>query len=214
MPGSKLIALGTRPSDDAHWFSKLLRTTSYSQVHGAGKADRPFLLKTIRKANPSLDHLPSLKARILEEREDARLDPDALASFKALRLNMGVSDVDRAVLLDAAAWVRASGLPRRDGSGEFVVGIDLGGIAAMSAAAAYWRTGQLDAFAVFPELPGLAQRGIADGVGGLYQKMADRGELIQEGHRVSDIPTLLVQILARWGKPAAIVCDRWREAEL
>ena len=155
-----------------------------------------------------------MKARILEERDDARLDPDALASFKALRLNMGVSDVDRAVVLDAEAWVRAEGLPRRDGSGEFVVGIDLGGNAAMSAAAAYWRTGQLDAFAVFPELPGLAQRGIADGVGRLYQKMADRGELIQAGQRVSDIPTLLVQILARWGRPAAIVCDRWREAEL
>ena len=66
--------------------------------------------------------------------KDARLDPDALASFKALRLNMGVSDVDRAVLLDAEAWVRAEGLPRRDGSGEFVVGIDLGGNAAMNAA--------------------------------------------------------------------------------
>ena len=68
------------------------------------------MLKTIRKANPSLDHLPSLKARILEEREEARHDPDALASFKALRLNMRVSDVDRAVLLvNAALGVPAVG---------------------------------------------------------------------------------------------------------
>ena len=84
----------------------------------------------------------------------------------------------------------------------------------MSAAAAYVRDGTLEAVACFPELPSLAERGLADGVGGLYQQMADRGELFQAGRRVSDIPALLRECLERWGRPMAIACDRWRLAEL
>lgn len=44
--------------------------------------------------------------------------------------------------------------------------------------------------------------------------MHRRGELIVAGQRVSDIPTLLRTAMERWGRPSAIVCDRWREAEL
>ena len=43
-----------------------------------------FREATIRKANPSWAHLPSLRARIKQEAREARIDPDALASFKAL----------------------------------------------------------------------------------------------------------------------------------
>ena len=34
------------------------------------------------------------------------------------------------------------------------------------------------------------------------------------GRHVSDVRRLLSEALGRWGRPAAIVCDRWREAEL
>ena len=44
--------------------------------------------------------------------------------------------------------------------------------------------------------------------------MADRGELIQAGRRVSDVGELLREALRRWGRPVAIVSDRWRAAEL
>ena len=213
VPGSRLIALGTRASDEQHWFSRALVSAPYSQIHAAPDDAPPFWLRTIRRANPSVDHLPSLKARILAEIVDARRDPDALASFKALRLNMGVADTDRQVLIDSAAWSDAEALEGRR-SGPYVLGVDLGQNAAMSAAAAYWRGGDLEAVAVFPELPGLAERGLADGVGGLYQRMAERGELLQAGRRVSDIPSLLAVVLERWGRPAAVICDRWREAEL
>lgn len=53
-----------------------------------------------------------------------------------------------------------------------------------------------------------------DGVGRAYIDMQRRGELILAGQRVSDIPSLLMTALNRWGKPSVIVCDRWREAEL
>ena len=39
-------------------------------------------------------------------------------------------------------------------------------------------SGALDCFAVLPEQPSLAERGLADGVGNRYQLMAARGELI------------------------------------
>ena len=134
--------------------------------------------------------------------------------FGRLRLNQGTDDVSHSVLVDAGAWVRAQALPEPERRGGYVLGLDLGTSAAMSGAAAYFRDGRLEAVAMFPELPGLAERGLVDGVGNLYQRMADRGELVQAGRRVSSVPALLSEALARWGRPQAVVCDRWREAEL
>lgn len=214
VPGSKLIALGTRAADDGHWFSRLLRTAAYRQVHSARPSDPPFRVRTIRRANPSFDHLPSLRARIRAEAADAKIDPDALASYKALRLNQGVSDVARSVLLDGDTWMRAEGAGWLGRGGPYVLGLDLGQNQAMSAAAGYWRGGLLDAVAVFPERPSLEARGLTDGCGRLYVHMRDRGELVQGGGRVADIGALLDTVLDRWGRPVAIVIDRWREAEL
>ena len=85
----------------------------------------------------------------------------------------------------------------------------------MSAASAYWpATGAVDCFAVFPEQPSLAERGLADGCGSLYVEMAKRNELLQAGGRVTDVGALLCEARERWGIPAAIVSDRWREGEL
>ena len=215
VPGSKLIALGTRPADETHWFARMLKAAEYSQVHAARPGDPPFQLRTVRRANPSVDHLPSLKARIRAEMVDARIDPDSMAAYRALRLNEGVSDVQRSVLLDVESWKRAMELPPPEvRSAEFVLGLDLGTSAAMSAAAAYFRSGELEAVAVLPALPALRSKGLSDGVGNLYVKMADRGELVQAGRRVASIPALLDEVLERWGSPAAIITDRWREAEL
>ena len=214
MAGSRLIALGTRPADSEHWFARLLASAPYAQVHAAPEAAPPFQARTWRRANPSLGHLPSLLAQLRTEAVDAKRDPDALASFRALRLNQGTADVARSVLLDSDRWTEAEALGAPEPSGSYVLGIDLGTSAAMSAAAAYWRSGRLDCFACFPEVPGLAERGLADGVGGRYQRMAERGELLVAGARVSDIVAMLREALARWGAPAAVVCDRWREAEL
>ena len=214
VPDSRLIALGTRPADDGHWFARLLGgVADYSQVHAARPEDPPFWRRTWRRANPSLDHLPSLLGKLIEEAADAKRDPDALASFRALRLNQGTDDTSRAVLIDAGIW-SALDAPGGDDRGGHVLGVDLGTSAAMSAVAGYWPSGRLEAVACFPETPSLAERGLADGVGDLYQRMARRGELIVAGRRVSDIEGLLGEALDRWGRPVALVCDRWREAEL
>ena len=193
----------------------MLVAAPYSQVHAARPDDPPFWLRTLRRANPSFDHLPSLAARIHSEIVDAKTDPGRVGFVQGPEVEPGRSDVVRSVLVDAAAWQRACELDRPGSrSPSYVLGIDLGTNAAMSAAAGFFRSGHLEAFGVFPELPGLRERGLADGVGLLYQRMADRDELLQAGRRVSDVRALLVEVLERWGRPQAIVLDRRREAEL
>ncbi len=166
IPGSRFVALGTRPADPGHWFAKMLDGgAGYSQCHAAAPDDPPFQRRTWKKANPSLAHMPDLLDAILDEARKARHDPGLLAAFRALRLNQRTSDVEAATLLDAGLWVRIEGEAER--SGPRVFGVDLGTSAAQSAVAAYWPgTGRLESVAAFPCEPSLAERGLRDGVGG------------------------------------------------
>ena len=214
VPRSKLIGLGTRPADPEHWFAKMLAgRAAYSQCHAAREKDPPFRLATWRKANPSLDHLPSLLVELRDEAADAKSDPSLLAGFKALRLNMGVSDTLQATLLDADTWERIEADAPREG--RPVWGLDLGTTAAMSAVAAYWPdSGRLECLTAFPAEPELAERGLRDGVGRLYVEAWKRGELIQCGGAATDIAELVREARDRFGAPAALAADRWREGEL
>ena len=214
IPGSKALWVGTRPSSPDHPFERALQGgLGYSQVHAAGQSP-PFQRRTWKRANPGLDLQPDLLIALKQEAGRAKRDPQQLASFKALRLNMGVADSVEALVLDSGVWESietSTPLP----VGPYVLGLDLGQNAAMSAAAAYWPTSAyLDSFAVFPENPSLPERGQSDGVGSLYERCEERGELILAGERVSDVRALLNEVLERWGTPVAIVCDSWRRAEL
>ena len=216
VPDSRFIALGTRPADPDHWFARALAGgAGYAQCHAAAPDDPPFQKRTWRKANPSLAHMPDLLAAIRDEAGRAKRDASLLPSFRALRLNLGVADVDVQMLISASSWARceADELPPREG--PYVVGMDLGDGTSMSAAAAYWpRTGRLEALAAFPANPSLAERGLSDGVGRLYQDMSARGELLVTPGRAVDVELLLQETLSRWGRPGAVVADRYRESDL
>ena len=81
--------------------------------------------------------------------------------------------------------------------------------------AAYWpATGALTCLSAFPAEPSLAERGLRDGVGGLYAECARRGELLTLGQRSVDIPALMAAAMDRFGRPSRVVAERWREAEL
>ena len=142
-PGSRLIALGTLPSDGLHWFSQMFRDAPYAQLHAAPKDAPLYRAKTWALANPSMKHLPSLKAEIKTLAEAAKRDGVMLQSFKSLRLNMGLPDVVSGVLLEADVWEGIEGEAERDG--DYVLGLDLGGSTAQSAACAYYpaENGQL-----------------------------------------------------------------------
>ena len=213
-PHSQFVALGTRPADTEHWFSKMLAgSADYAQTHAARPDDPPFRKRTWAKANPSLDHMPDLLVAIENEARQARQDPALLASFQALRLNLGTEDAAVSTLLDAGLWQAIEGAAEMDGPA--VWGIDLGTSAAQSAVACYHaQTGALACLAAFPAEPTLAERGLRDGVGGLYAECARRGELLTLGRHTVDVTALLQAALDRFGRPSRIVADRWREGDL
>ena len=212
---SKALWVGTRPDRSDSPFQRLLDgLAGYSQSHAAAKTDKPFWRKTWLKANPSLNHLPALEKAIRLDAKRAKVDPSALASFKALRLNMGVSDTIENTLLSSELWETIE-VERAQAAGPYVLGLDLGQSSAMSAAAGYWpENGSLASFAVFPQDPDLDKRGLQDGVGSLYRECFRRGHLIQRGMKISDIAGLLEEVLIRWGPPSVIVTDTWRKSEL
>ena len=213
-PRCLFLALGTRPGSETHWFAKMLDGgADYAQNHAAKRAAPPFQVRTWRRANPSLPYMPDLEAAIRAEAGRARRDDALLPAFQSLRLNQGVSDVYRAVLLSADVWRRIEGPAEQ--SGRSFWGVDLGTSAAQSAVSAYWpETGRLECLAAFPNFPGLPERGRSDGVADLYVECARRGELIQTGGAAVDISELLSEAAARFGRPYGIAADRWREAEL
>ena len=131
-----------------------------------------------------------------------------------------MSDVTQSTLLDAETWKRIEGTA--ESRGKFVLGVDLGTSAAMSAAVGYWlETGALRAFAVFPKLPDLRWRILRDGVGKLYQDMTRRGELMQAmaaclGHwRATAWPAGSVgpSVPNRGGPLAASGVSNWRGSD-
>ena len=212
--GGRLIALGTRPSDETHWFAQMLAGgADYQQTHAA-RLDAPlFQRRTWLTANPSLKAMPDLLRTIRRESRTARLDPAMLASFKALRLNMGTSDVVRQLLLEVELWKSIEG--QADASGKCYWGVDLGSTAAQSAIACYYpATGRLEALAAFPTEPDLATRGIRDAVGRLYSECYKRGELITTGGMAVDVGELLEAALDLFGAPSGLASDKWREGEL
>ena len=104
VPGSKLIALGTRPAAPEHWFARMLAGgAGYAQSHAARRDDPPFRLRTWRRANPSLDHLPSLLAELREEAAEARQD----AGTEAGAVRTYSKAVVRALLLKPIAGDKA-----------------------------------------------------------------------------------------------------------
>ena len=213
-PGSRLIALGTRPSDETHFFAKMLDDgADYAQTHAASTTAPKYQRRTWNQANPSLAAMPDLLKTIRREAVAAKQDPAILAAFEALRLNLGTSDTVRQMLLDVEVWRGIEGNAAKEGRCYW--GVDLGTSAAQSAVASYWPdSGRLEVLAAFPTEPGLHVRGAQDGVADLYARCFKRGELIQTGGAAVSVSALVTEAQERFGQPSGIASDRWREAEL
>ena len=105
--------------------------------------------------------------------------------------------------------------PAREG-GCFL-GLDLGGSVSMTAAVAYWpMTGRVECYGAFPAIPDLRQRGEADGVGGLYVRMAKAGELVSYPGRVTPVRDFLdfLETVLSGERIIALGCDRYRKEEM
>ena len=210
----RIFAIGTRPPTEHHPFARWLRSADFAAVYAADDDCDPLDWRSFLAANPSWRAFPQLRTQIKSEIELAKRDPAMLAPLRALRLNLGTEDTSAAVLLSAESW-RACEDGVSERTGPSCWGIDLGSGNAMSAIASYWPASKrLETVAAFPSEPSLHQRATEDGVAGLYERMHERGELLTLGQRVTDIGSLLTVGLERFGRPAVIACDRWREKEL
>ena len=115
-PECKVLAIGTKPYSETHWFSRMLHGgADYSQVHMAREGDKIHLKSTWKRANPSLSIMPDLENAIRREAKLATQDASMLPGFKALRLNLGTADTEQATLLDAGTrklttWICRGGL--------------------------------------------------------------------------------------------------------
>ena len=97
-----------------------------------------------------------------------------------------------------------------------IVALDLGSNRSWCAALALYRNGRVEARAVAPGIPGLASQEERDNVPrGTYQKLANQGVLIQAaGLRVPPAKKLMEVVTTTWGRPASLICDRFRLDEL
>ena len=216
-PGSPLrvVVIGTLAPAEAGWWHDLIdagpKGSTYVQAL-RGDPEKWDDWKEICRVNPLTRVSKEFKAKLKEERAEARDNPSAKARFLSYRLNVPTQD-ETAMLLDASLWAQHEGETER--KGPCVWGVDLGENAAQSAVAAYYpETGRLEAVAAFPSEPTLQERGRKDGVGNLYVNCARRGELVLLGEATTDVKALLNVALDRFGIPAILVCDTWRFAEL
>ena len=120
------------------------------------------------------------------------------------------------MLLTVDDWERVCARPVPAREGRPIVGFDLGGGRAWSAAVGVWRTGRVEAIAVAPGIPSLAEQEKRDRApAGVYRRLVQSGALrVAEGLRVQPPAELHRACVEAWGRPEVIVCDRFRLGEL
>ena len=131
------------------------------------------------------------------------------------RLNVPSSD-ESTMLLTVDDWQQVLQRPVAERVGRPIVGVDLGAGRAFSAAVAVWKTGRVEAIALAPGIPEIAEQEKRDRQpSGTYQALVDSGTLrVADGLRVQPPRQLIDAIIESWGTPATIVCDRFRLKDL
>ena len=170
-----------------------------------------------KAANPGLGSIKS-RSYMRDRVESVKLSPSDQPYFRAHDLNMQ-ENPDREMVCTFADWkecevVGRDRLPPRDG--PCFVGFDLGGSESMTAHAAYWPgTGRLETKAYFPDFPNPRRRGKTDGVGDLYERMVERGELELHPGRVVNVVDALVDLADDLADcdVEGVAADSFRKAE-
>ena len=165
-------------------------------------------------ANPGLGTIKS-RSYMADMARRASANPSEASSFRVFDLNLPGTPTQE-VIVPLDRWQLVASRPRPERSGPCFVGFDLGGSASLTAAALYWPdVERLEVYGACGDEPSLAARGEADGVGGRYLRMADRGELRTWPGRVTPCAEFLAWIVELMGgaTPALAIADRYRQAE-
>ena len=145
----KLILAGTlgpMATSAGHWWWDLVADGTTGRTHVQlyqGALDTWDRWATIRKANPLIGLDAHTRKVILEERDSARGDSRLKARFLTYRLNRPSGD-ESEVLLTVQDWERVISRAVPERQGQPIVGVDLGGGRAWSAAVAVWGNGRVE----------------------------------------------------------------------
>ena len=214
----RIVLIGTLAPHGlpGHWWHTLINrgsrgTTFVQSFEGDRKRWREW--PAIRGCNPLMSRFPASRAKLLEERDDALRDSRLKAEFLSYRLNVPTAD-ESSVLLTVDDWADVCARPVPDPEGRPVVGVDLGEGRAWSAAVAVWRSGRVEAIALAPGLPSIAEQERRDRQPpGAYAALVDAGLLhVDHGLRVQR-PAALVDLVMPW-RPEFLISDRRRFNEL
>ena len=124
---------------------------------------------------------PEFAAKLKEERAAAFRDDRLKARFLSYRLNLPSQDSSQ-MLLTIEDWAEVTGREVPEAEGRPIVGVDLGGGRAWSAAVAMFPSGRIDALAVCPGIPDIEAQERRDRVAsGTYRRLADTGRK-ESGH--------------------------------
>ena len=220
-PGSPLKAILTgtlAPADPNSWWPALVEDGIQGSTWVGllqGRAERWSDWREVLRVNPLARQFPETAKVLREERDAALRDPRLGAAYKSYRLNLPSAD-ESTVLLTVEDWDRiaARAVPLR--VGPPIVAYDLGAGRTWSAAVGIWENGRMEALALAPGIPSLEEQEKRDRApGGVYQRLVVSGALrVAEGLRVQPAAMLHHAVIAEWGRPATILCDRFRLNEL
>ena len=219
-PGSplKVVVIGTVAPAMAGWWPDLIKDGSKGSTYVQalqGDIDRWESWYEIRRCNPLTAISTDFRAKLLEERDSARNDSRLKARFLSYRLNHPAGD-ESEVLLTVSDWQRVADREVPERQGKPIVGIDLGGGRAWSAAVAWFPSGRVECLAIAPGIPDIEAQEKRDRVpAGTYGALYDMGRLdVAHGLRVPTVGQLWESIRGEWGMPLVVVCDRFRLADI
>ena len=174
----KVIFIGTLAPSMSGWWHDLIADGSVDATYVQslqGNAEKWDTWAEIRRCNPLTAISGDFRKRLLVERDEARLDSRLKARFLSFRLNRPSGD-ESTVLLTVGDWERVTAREVPERQGQPIVGVDLGGGRAWSAAVALYSNGRVECKAVAPGIPDLEEQERRDRVpAGTYSKLYDRG---------------------------------------
>ena len=218
---TQIIAIGTLApaalTGPASWWPSFVASGSGDGRHVSLLQADPAKWRDfdeVLRVNPVAAINPHLR-RTLEREHAAALSSERTArTFRQYRLNLPGDPVDVQPLVTAAEWARVCARPVPACEGHPTIGVDLGGSRSWSAGSAIWPSGRVEAWALAPGVPSLAEQEREDQVPeDSYTSLVRSGGLaVDDARAVPDIGLLLSRIW-EW-EPTVLVSDPYRAPEL
>ena len=212
-----LCLVGTlAPGAEDGWWRALIAAGSRPGVYVQtlqANPDKALSWREVLRVNPVSQVNATLRVALRREFDEAKHDSRSRAIFNSYRLNLPSAETST-VVLSVAEWKGALDRPVPPRAGRPVVGVDLGGGRAWSAAVALWPNGRTEAMAIAPGSVAIEGQEKRDRVPrGTYARLVDEKVLTTDGARAVPRVSSLIQKVMAW-RPSLIACDRFRLAEL